>query len=187
MRIAIVHTGEPRGATGRMTRDLAGGLVERGHQVALIGRGRSRAGIDGVAVLRAWQAPKVRGLDWYEPGLDAAPGVLWHLLRGSYDIVHAFDPAHAWAAMRAAPLGAPPAVLSLHEVPDRRYLVGRRYRLDMLRSSIAGCAAFTVPSEAAATLVRRYLMADPIVVPPDRALPAFEEVYAGAVSAAGAR
>jgi hypothetical protein len=131
----------------------------------------------------------VRALDWYEPGLDAAPGVLWHVLRGSYDVMHSFDPAPAWAAVRAAPLGAPPTVLSLHDPPERQYLVGRRYRLDMLQACVGGCAAITVPSEASATLFRRYLMADPAVVPPATgdSLPAYEELYCAAIKPAGAR
>jgi hypothetical protein len=184
MRIAIVHTGEPGGTTGRLTRALSRELAERGHHVALIG-GAQEASRAGVEVLRAWRPPHVRGCDWYEPGLDAAPGALWHLLRGSYDLAHAFDLAHAWAAVRAGPLGAPPTVLSLHDPPDRRYLVGRRYRLEMLRASIAGCAAVTVPSEESATLLRRYLMADPVVVATEDLAPpvdVYEEIYAAAIS-----
>jgi hypothetical protein len=188
MRIAIVHTGEPSGATGRITRDLAHGLAERGHHASLIGAADPGANVDGVEVKRVWRPPHVRGFDWYERDLDAAPGVLWHLLRGSYDVAHAFDPAHAWAAVRAAPLGAPPTILSLHDPPDRRFLVSRRYRLEMLRASIAGCAAVTVPSEEAATLFRRYLMADPAVLPPSvAALTAYEELYRAAITPAGGR
>jgi hypothetical protein len=55
----------------------------------------------------------------------------------------------------------------------------------MLRTSIAGCAAVTVPSEESATLLRRYLMADPVVVATEDLAPpvdVYEEIYAAAIS-----
>jgi Glycosyltransferase Family 4 len=198
MRIAIVHTGDPRGPTGRIARDLAEGLAGRGHRITLIGGMHPPESLDGVEVLRAWRPPRVRGLDWYEADLDAAPGVLWHLLRGSFDVAHAFEATHAWAVIRAAPLGAPPPVLSLHDLPDRRYLVARRYRLEMLRAIVEGRAAITVPTKEAATLCRRYLMVDPVVASPAvatdrssagprRALHVYEEIYGAAISSGGGR
>ena len=174
MRIAILDTGRAPAAcdpTHRITRDLAGLLAADGHEVALIGDAdpdRLPAGVDPI---RPRRLPRAPGLDWYERDIEAAPSVLAHVMRGSYDVAHAFDPVHAWTCVRAAALGAPPTILSLDRMPDRPYLVGRRYRLELLRTAIAGCVATTVPSEAAARLVRRYLMADPLVVPPGVLLP----------------
>jgi glycosyltransferase involved in cell wall biosynthesis len=172
MRIALLHTGSEAGSrdpTGRMVEDLASALAARGNDVTLIGapEGTDAAGVTTVTVRRL---PRVRGLDWYEPELAATAGVLWHLVRGDYQVAHAFQPAHAWAAVRAAPLGSPPTILSLQRIPDRRYLVGRRYRLEMLRAAAASCVATTVPNEAAAAFFRTYLHMDPVVLRPGLAL-----------------
>ena len=48
---------------------------------------------------------------------------------------------------------------------NREYLVRRRQRLEMLRAAIAGATAVTALSEAAAEPLRRYALADPVVVP----------------------
>lgn len=169
MRIAILHTSAaaaPYTPTGRMAQDLARGLTERGHEVTLVGAPGDLESLPGVELVRARRPPRIRGLDWYEGEIDAAPGVVWHVLRGSYDVAHALDPAHAWALVRAAPLGAPRTILSLTRTPERRYLVGRRHRLEMLKTSIAKCAAVAVPNEEAAALARRYLLVDPTVLKP---------------------
>ena len=126
---------------------LAEALAARGHDV------RSIAGAPPAAhALFRRRA--------YEPGLADAPLVAWRLSADSFDVAHAFSPAHAWAAVA---LTRVPCVVSLAETPSRRWLVAQRYRLPMLLRAAAGAAAVTVPSEAGVDPCRRYLLREPVV------------------------
>ena len=120
---------------------------------------------EGVRVIRARRLPKLSPLRRYEDHLDSIPAAVWHLLRGRYDLVHAFHLSYAWAAVKARRLGGPPVVYSFHGIPIRRYLVERRYRLEMLQTTLAGTAAVTVLSESAQDVFRRYLLLEPAVLP----------------------
>jgi glycosyltransferase involved in cell wall biosynthesis len=56
-------------------------------------------------------------------------------------------------------------VFSFHGIPQRQYLVGRRYRLKMLRMIVAGASVTTVLSDAARDTFKRYLLTEPLVLP----------------------
>jgi phosphatidylinositol alpha-mannosyltransferase len=56
-------------------------------------------------------------------------------------------------------------IFSCHGVLVREYLVERRYRVELLRKAIGGAAAVSVLSEAAATPMRNYFNADPVILP----------------------
>jgi phosphatidylinositol alpha-mannosyltransferase len=104
-------------------------------------------------------------LRWYEDHLDSVPAMVKHLLGGDYDIAHTFHPAYAWGALRARRLGAPPLVFSFHGIPERGYLVQRRYRLEMMQATVARAAEVTVLSDIAAEAFERYLLRKPVVLP----------------------
>jgi phosphatidylinositol alpha-mannosyltransferase len=87
------------------------------------------------------------------------------LLRGGFDLAHALLPVEGWAASRARLLGGPPYVLSVHGILNREYLVNRRYRMEMLKAAMAGAAATSVLSDAAAEPFRRYALGDPVILP----------------------
>jgi len=89
----------------------------------------------------------------------------WKLLQGEFDVAHAFHPAYAWAAVKARRLGGPPVVFSMHGIPERGYLVQRRYRMEMLETVVGASAECTVLSETAAAVFRRHLRRDPVVLP----------------------
>jgi glycosyltransferase involved in cell wall biosynthesis len=171
MRIAFLHPTywpEVRRGSERLVHDLAVGLAGRGHEVTLITShpGRPRVSEeDGFRVIRNWRLPYMRPLRWYEDHIANVPFDVWRLWQERFDVAHAFFPAEAWAAVAARRrLGGPPVGFSIHGIPVRKYLVERRYRLDMLRTAIDGAEFTTVLSDAAAEATRRYLLHQPEVV-----------------------
>jgi glycosyltransferase involved in cell wall biosynthesis len=153
----------------RIVHDLGRSLANRGHSVTLLTSHRRRPATtieDGMRVIRSWRPPEMRMQRWYEYHLGNMPNVIWRLLREEFEVAHAYFPSDAWAAVRAQRLGGPRVILSLQGIPTRKYLVSRRYRLEMLRSAVAGAAACTVLSDAAARPFHRYLLREPHVIPP---------------------
>jgi len=171
MRIALLqpcYWPEVRRGTERVVHDLGAALARKGHEVTLITshphRRESRPE-DGMRVIRTRRPPRFPPLRWYEDHLDSLPAAMLYLLRGRFDVAHAFHPAYAWGAAQAQPLGAPPFVFTFHGIPERRYLVQRRYRLEMMKTAISRASRVTVLSNAAAVPFRRYLLVEPEVVP----------------------
>jgi hypothetical protein len=120
---------------------------------------------DDVAVVSGHPLPRAltdrRG---YEEHLGTVPSMVAGLVRGGFDVAHAFDPASAWAAVIARRLGGPPVLFSLARAPTREWLVARRYRLAIAVRAAAEADACSVPSDAAAVAFRRYLLRKPNVV-----------------------
>jgi glycosyltransferase involved in cell wall biosynthesis len=171
VRIALVHPTywpEVQRGSERLVHDLGATLAERGHEVTLLtthpGR-TSRADEDGILVIRDRRLPQPPTLGLHEDWLGTVPAVAWRVLRGRFDLVHAFHLSSAWAALRARRAGGPPVAFSFHGTPTREHLVARRYRLEMMQSVVAEAAATSVLSKAAAELFRRYLLREPHVLP----------------------
>ena len=116
-------------------------------------------------VVRYRRLPGPARLRMYEDHVANIPFAAVEVLRGQYDLVHAFFPAEAWAAIRARRLGGPPVVFSNHGIPARRHLVDRRYRLEIMSEVVREADAVSVLSEAAAAEARRLLQVDPVVLP----------------------
>jgi glycosyltransferase involved in cell wall biosynthesis len=172
VRIALLHPTywpEVRRGSERLAHDLGATLASRGHDVTLLTSHRARPRVsveDGIRVLRSWRPPRLPGLHFYEDHVANVPAAALRLLGCGYEVAHALFPADAWAARWARRLGGPPYVFSIHGIVDRRYLVGRRHRIEMLREAAAGAAATSALSEAAAEPLRRYLIAPhPLVLP----------------------
>jgi phosphatidyl-myo-inositol alpha-mannosyltransferase len=172
VRVALLqptYWPEVRRGSERTVHDLGLSLARRGHEVTLLTSHRSRTTIaveDGIRIVRRWRPPDGLPLTRaYEHHLASAVNSLIGLRRGHYDVAHAFFPVDAWAAVQAQRRGGPPVVFSFMGIPIRRYLVARRYRLEMLRATVDHAAAVTVLSEAAAEPFRRYLLRDPAVLP----------------------
>jgi phosphatidylinositol alpha-mannosyltransferase len=171
VRIALLHPTywpEVRRGSERLIHDLAVSLAECGDEPTIITAHpgpTTRTIEDGVEVLRARRLPEPHRLRFYEHHLNNAPNVVLRLLRGRFDLAHAFYAADGWAAVKARRLGGPPVVFSFHGIPERRHLVERRARIAMLKGTVAGAAATTVLSEAAADAFRRYLLVRPQVLP----------------------
>lgn len=179
MRIALVHPlywPEAHRGSERIVHDLGAGLARRGHEVVLVTThpGPSAVGgEDGMRVVRRRRRPRPPGAGLYELFLETVPEAALELRRGRFDVAHAFHLSSAVAAVAARRLGGPPAVYSFHGVATRPYLVARRHRASMLRWVIAGAAATTALSTAAAASLRHHLFADPVVLPAGLDLHAF--------------
>jgi phosphatidylinositol alpha-mannosyltransferase len=171
MRIALLHPTywpEVRRGSERLAHDLGAALAGRGHEVTLLtshDAATTHSLEDGMRVIRERRPPRPPGVHLYEDHLETVPAAVWRVLRGRFDLVHALLPVAGWAASRARRMGGPPYVLSVHGILNREYLVNRRYRLEMLRTAMAGAAATSVLSEAAAEPFRRYGLGDPVILP----------------------
>ena len=171
MRIALLHPTywpEVRRGSERLAHDLGATLVARGHEVTLLtshDRATTYSIEDGMRVIRERRPPTPPGAHLYEDDLVTVPGTIRRLVGGTFDLAHALLPVEGWAASRARRLGGPPYVLSVHGIMNREYLVNRRYRMEMLRTAMAGAAATSVLSEAAAEPFTRYALGDPVILP----------------------
>jgi phosphatidylinositol alpha-mannosyltransferase len=171
MRIALLHPTywpEVRRGSERLAHDLGAALAARGHQVTLLTShdgATSYSVEDGMRVIRERRPSDPPGAHLYEDHIVTVPARIWRLLRGGFDLAHALLPVEGWAASRARQLGGPPYVLSVHGILNREYLVNRRYRTEMLRTAMAGAAATSVLSEAAAEPFKRYALGDPVILP----------------------
>jgi phosphatidylinositol alpha-mannosyltransferase len=173
MRIALLHPTywpEVRRGAERIVNGLATWLAGRGHDVTVLTThraARTRNEEDGVRVVRSWRPPdRLLARRAYEDYLATVPIQSFDLLRGSYDVAHAFHSVSAWAALQAQRRGGPPVVFTTTGITTRGYLVARRYRMDMNLAAAADAAACSVFSEAAAVPFERYLLRKPEVIPP---------------------
>jgi phosphatidylinositol alpha-mannosyltransferase len=171
MKIALMHPTywpEVRRGSERLVHDAAVALHRRGHQVSIVTThpGPSEETVeDGVRVLRARRPPQLPRTGDQELFVETAPVSALRLLRGEFDLAHAFFPVDAWAAVKVRGAGGPPVAFSFHGIPVREYLVNRRRRLDLISAAARNSDAVSVLSAAAALPYRRYLLREPRVVP----------------------
>jgi glycosyltransferase involved in cell wall biosynthesis len=164
---------EVRRGTERVIRELADGLLARGHEPVLITSHpapASRAVEDGLRIVRTrrpdderWRA---RGWDRY---LSHAPRSLVELLRVRAGVAHALYPSDAVAASYARR----PLVFSYMGLPDMHYLEERRGRLWTMEQACARADAVVALSEAAARAFREVLGVRARVISPGVDLEAF--------------
>src|SRR5688500_192477 len=138
MRVALLHPTywpEVRRGAERLVHDFAGWLTGAGHEVTVLTTHRARASTteeDGFRVVRAWRPPdRIMRRRAYEDYRGTIPAQAVGVLRGNFDVAHAFFPVSGWAALKARAAGGPPVVYSKLGIPTREYLVARRYRLQM--------------------------------------------------------
>jgi glycosyltransferase involved in cell wall biosynthesis len=181
LRIALMNPcfwPEVRRGSERLIRELADGLLERGHSVHLITSHPglpSRRTEDGLDVIRNWRPPSGRlRRRLFEDHLTHVPFSYLSLKRGRYDVAHAMYPTDALAAARWTERTGHPSLLSYMGIPHRRNLADRRWRIATLRRAIAGCSALTTLSEAADRGFRRWLGVGTRVIPPGVDLDAFQ-------------
>jgi glycosyltransferase involved in cell wall biosynthesis len=171
MRIALLqptYWPEVRRGSERLVHDLAVTLEKRGHDVTLLTSHRAGPTVareEGVRVVRRWRPPECPPLTTYEHHVANIPGVVWELLRGDYEVAHAFFGPDAWAALKARRWGGPSVIFSFHGIPNRRYLVRRRYRLELIETAARESADVSVLSGAAVDPFRRYFAREPLVLP----------------------
>jgi glycosyltransferase involved in cell wall biosynthesis len=168
---------EVRRGGERFTRELADGLLARGHHPTIITSHRGKPSTvveDGVPVMRLPRPPQ----EWllrrqYEAFMTHTPLTRLALARGSYDIAHAVYPTDALAAVRWRARSGRPAVLSYLGTPERADLRAKRRRLEILQSAIAGCDAVVALSHHAAAGFERWLGYQARVIEPGVDIGAF--------------
>jgi glycosyltransferase involved in cell wall biosynthesis len=183
MRVALLTPcfwPEVRRGGERFTRELADGLLRRGHEPELITSHRgapSRAVEDGVGILRLPRPPQGRLLRrGYEPYLTHVPLSYAALRAGGYDLAHAVHAPDAMAAARWRARTGRPAVLSYMGIPDLKGIRQYRRRREVLLAALRGCDAVVALSDAAAAAFRWWLGYEPRVIAPGVDLEAFAPV-----------
>ena len=161
---------EARRGAERMFRDLAAGLLARGHRPWLI---TSHSGLpsttteDGLKVTRSWRPPEGRlQRRGYEAYVSHVPASYLALERGSADLAHASHAPDAVAAAHWSRRHGRPMVFSFMGIPDRQWLVGRRLRLDCMQRAVSGSGAVVALSRAAADTFMTVLGVDARVIHP---------------------
>jgi len=176
MRVALLHPcywPEVRRGTERVIRELADGLVARGHQPVLVTSHpgpSSRTIEDGLEVIRARRPDDVRlrARGW-DRHLAHAPRTLVELVRVRSDVAHALYPADAVAASASRR----PLVFSYMGLPDAAYLGERRGRRWTMERACARADAVVALSEAAARAFGEVLGVEARVISPGVDLEAF--------------
>jgi hypothetical protein len=186
VRIALLDSDRGDNGDSPPTLDvevLASLLVAEGHDVTALGVSFSDASSrgPGLEAISLWRPPRLRVQRFYENDIELAPSVVWRLVRGGFDIAHAFTPGLAWAAAQAQRGGGPPFVFSFRGLLERPWLVERHYRLEMMRATAAAASACTVESGQSALAFERYLLTPAQVVTGDEP-GRFEGLYATAVA-----
>jgi len=168
---------EVRRGGERFTRELADGLIGRGHSPRLITSHPGRLSIateDGLPIVRLPRPPQGRLLRrGYEPYLTHVPLSYAALRAARYDVAHAVHPPDAVAAARWSRRTGRPAILSYLGIPDRPGLREKRKRLETTLRALDGCAAVVALSAFAADEFRRTLGYDAPVIHPGVDLQAF--------------
>lgn len=161
---------EVRRGSERFARDLADGLIERGHSPTLITSHPGlpgRAVEEGLPVVRNWRPPEGRlRRRRYEDYLTHVPFSYLSLRRGGYDLAHALYPTDALAAARWAQESGRPSILSYMGIPSHFGLLSRRLRVDITLRAARGCDAVVALSDAAAAAFRRWLGVEAQVIHP---------------------
>jgi glycosyltransferase involved in cell wall biosynthesis len=161
---------EVRRGTERFTRELADGLLARGHHPTVITShpGPPRRSVeDGATILRLPRPPQGRLVRRrYELYMTHVPLSYAALRAGQYDIAHAMHPPDALAAVRWKRGNGRPAILSYMGIPDRQGLRERRKRLEAMLAALRGCDAAVALSDYAGEAFRYWLGYDARVIPP---------------------
>jgi len=168
---------EARRGSERFLRDLADGLLARGHAPRLVTShpGPTTRGVeDGLEVTRHWRPPDGRlRRRLFEGHLTHIPLTALDLLRGRDDVVHALHHTDAVAALPWRARGRGPLVLSYMGIPHRVALANPRGRLALVQRAVRAADAIVALSATAADGFARWLGVEARVIPPGVDLQAF--------------
>lgn len=180
MKVALLNPcywPEVRRGSERLVHDLALGLVHAGHRARIITshRGRpSRAIEDGITVERSWRPPerplRRRGM---HPFLTHLPATGLALRRGSDDVVHAFYPTDAVAAVRARRRSGAPVVMTWAGLADRTAIGAWWHGPAIALRATREADLVLSLSRSARDSLWRWLRVESTVVPPGVDLSAF--------------
>jgi glycosyltransferase involved in cell wall biosynthesis len=180
LRVALLspcYWPEVRRGSERFVRELADGLIARGHRPRLITSHPgppSRTHEDGLEVVRLWRPPSGRlRRRMFEDHLTHVPFSYAALRLGDQDVAQAVYATDALAATRWGQVSGRPVIFSHMGIPHRRALANRRWRVEITMRAIAGADAVVVLSDASAAAFERWLGVRPRVIPPGVDLDAF--------------
>ena len=174
MRVALlnpVYWPEVRRGSERFARELADGLLARGHAVQLITshRGKPTTTVeDGLEVVRVWRPPVEERLRrrLYEDHLAHVPFSYMALRRSGAEVAHALYATDAMAALRYKRDTGAPAIFSYMGIPHRISLANRRQRKEIVSRACRECDAVVALSETAAEGFRTWLGVEAHVIAP---------------------
>ena len=180
LRVALLSPAywpEVRRGTERFARELADGLIARGHRPRLITShpgARSVRAEDGLEVVRTRRPPEgpLRALG-LEHHLTHVPLSLRELRRGDDELAHALYHADSLAAAAWSARTGRPHVFSFMGIPREGTLDHRRLTRRILLRAIQRADAFAVLSQTAAERFRALAGVEPRVIPPGVDLDAF--------------
>ena len=180
LRVALTHpVFWPEVARGaeRVVRELADGLIARGHEPALITShpGSTTRGVDGGLPVTRVRRPPDRMLlrRGFQEHLTHVPFTVAELFRVDADLAHAHYPTEVVGAAHWSRATGRPLVFSYHGVPQRKVLAARRLRVRTIQSALAHSDRIVVSSEAAAAGLRRWFGVDAVSIHPGVDLEAF--------------
>jgi Glycosyltransferase Family 4 len=93
------------------------------------------------------------------------PGAFLMLLRGGYDVAHAFTAQDAAVAIAWSRISGAPVVYTQREPLSRANVSDRRLRLATLRLAVERSDAVLAPDGATAESLRRWMAVEPRVIP----------------------
>lgn len=175
LKIALVHHGygAAAGPGERVVRDLALALQSAGHQPHVLAAHRAptcRTAQHGFPVLfNRRVSERVLQIRGFDGPLTHIPLVVRALLSGRFDVVQAFTPPDALAALLWRDLTGRPVVFTCTEILGRDRVADRRLRLWLLSRAVDHSDAVTVPSQEAAAAAARWLAIQPRLLEPSDA------------------
>ena len=134
------------------SRELETALRAAGHEPRLLG---DRAIPAAEALLRR------RG---FTPALSHVPPAALQLVRGDFDVAHAFSGPDSAAALAWRRVSRRPVVFTWTEVPDRGTVADARLRLATLARAVEESDAVTAATEEILRAVERWFACSPAVV-----------------------
>jgi hypothetical protein len=163
LRIALLD-----GAAAPESGLLAAALHAAGHRPALLttDAATAPAGVEvlGLRSLPAWPL-RARNIG---DGLEHVPHAVLALVRGRFDVAHAFRPIDALAAVAWARRAARPSVLTFVEPLRRETIANRRLRRQTLEHAVEGVGAVLAAGDEIRASLRRMLALDvPSLAPGD--------------------
>lgn len=163
LRIALLdHTG------GEYSRELEAALRAAGHDPRLVG---------DLTVPAAEAVLRRRG---FTHALSHVPRAVAELLRGNFDVAHAFTAPDATAALAWRRMGGGPVVFTCTEILDRGGLANGRLRLSTLERALEDSDALIAADDDIRAGIESWFARSPaeVLAPGDAA--AHERVYSRA-------
>jgi hypothetical protein len=166
-RVALIDDEE--GTAARLAASLAAGAVE-----ATVLRARPLPLVDALLERRGFTGP-----------LGHAPGVVAGLVRGRFDVAHAFTATDAAAALAWRRLLGGAVVFTCVAPLDRSTVADRRLRLQALRAAVEDTDAVRAADDSASAALERWMAVDaPVLGLADAT--AHAELYAALATARAA-